>query len=283
MRAGVLVALLLAACTPDFEAASEVIDLRVLAVQAEPPEAQFDVDAKTVDPVHVRVLAVDPRDPSPITLRAGLCPPTDSRRCDEVPPLDLGTSLSLEMTVTAESDYVLDAKTADDLKGLGGIRVQYSFSVDHKNPGHAVYGSKVLIYSPRGGTPNHNPSMTGVRLSRAGEKFGDDVKAGDKLQLPRDVEIGLRPLLAEGASEQYTTTDLRGNPVTLPEYLRYSFFVAPEAEVDRDTADEPIDGVAPPDGLSRVTLRGASSTLWIVVRDGRGGESWLEFAVEALP
>ena len=42
--------------------------------------------------------------------------------------------------------------------------------------------------------------------------------------------------------------------------------------------DEPIDGVAPPDGLTRFTADGpGNGTLWIVIRDGRGGETWLTF------
>ena len=40
-------------------------------------------------------------------------------------------------------------------------------------------------------------------------------------------------------------------------------------------ADAPVDGVAPPDGLVRFTVSRGSGTLWVVVRDGRGGESWL--------
>ena len=79
------------------------------------------------------------------------------------------------------------------------------------------------------------------------------------------------------------TTDLRGNSVSLTEQPRFSFFVAPGAEVDRDTADEPLDHKAPPDGLSRITLHSTPGTLWIVVRDGRGGESWVEFPLEIAP
>jgi hypothetical protein len=277
MRAIALLAVFLLACSPDFESASDVKDLRVLAVQAQPPEAQFDATA--ADPVDVHVLAVDPRDPSPITLHAALCAPTDSRRCDEGPSLDLGVR-PLDTTLVVRSEFVTLAQQQDDLKGFGGIRVQYSFRVDHGDAGAAVYGSKVILYSPRGGTPNHNPVVSGVQLSREGQPLGN-VNAGDALQLPPDVEIGLRPLLADGSIETYQTTDLRGNVVTLKEQPRYSFFVAPGAEVDRDTADEPLDGVAPPDGLARVTLHAGSGPLWIVVRDGRGGESWVEFPLAA--
>ena len=70
--------------------------------------------------------------------------------------------------------------------------------------------------------------------------------------------------------------NIRGNPVHLREQPRYSFFTTQGAELDRDDADEPLDGVAPPDGLVRIKALGAGpGTLWIVVRDGRGGESWI--------
>jgi len=267
-----------AACTPDFQAPSDVRDLRVLAVQAEPPEAQFD--ETSADTVQVRVLATDPSDPSPITLRAQLCAPTDSHRCDEGGVLDLGV-VPLSFQLDVPPDVIALAKQLDDLKGLGGIRVQLAFSVDHGDPRAAVYGSKLLIFSPRGGVPNKNPLISGIKLSRDGSPAGE-AGPGTQQALPREVEIGLRPELAPGSVERYTTVDLRGNTVTLPEYPRYSFFVGPGAEMDRDTADEPFDGVAPPDGLARVTLHGDAAKLWVVVRDGRGGESWIELDLLAL-
>jgi len=275
-------AICLAACTPDFAASSAVTDLRVLAVQAEPPEAQFD--STTADPIDIQVLAVDPGNTAPITLHAAVCAPTDSRRCDSGPPaaIDLGTT-PLTTTLRIPPEFVVIAQGQDDLKGFGGVRVQYSFSVDHGDPRNAVFGSKVLLYTPRGGTPNHNPAITGVQLSRDGQAWGEPVAAGDTLQLPANAEVGLRPLLAAGSREEYVTTDLRGNIVRLTEQPRYSFFVGPGAEVDQDTADEPLDGVAPPDGLSRITVHSAPGTLWIVVRDGRGGESWVAFRLELAP
>jgi hypothetical protein len=279
MRPLALLALVSAsACTPDFAAPSTVTDLRILAVQAEPPEAQYD-DAG-IDPVQVRVLAVDPRDAGPIALHAQLCAPTDSRRCDGGPTLDLGDQ-PLNATLLVPPEVVSQARNSDDLKGLGGIRVQYSFSV--QNGGTPVYGSKVLLFSPRGGTPNRNPLVSQVHVTFDGGPHGDDTLPGGTLELPAGVEFGLRPVLADGSVETYVTTDLRGNQVTLPEYLRYSFFVTPGAEISGDTADEPLDGGAPLDGLSRLTVRSGDGGLWIVVRDGRGGESWTEFrwSVEA--
>ena len=66
----------LCACTPDFQARSDVTDLRVLAVQAEPPEALYG--ANGVDDVVVTVLAVDPSPHSAFSLAFDVCAPTDS-------------------------------------------------------------------------------------------------------------------------------------------------------------------------------------------------------------
>src|SRR5919201_583162 len=105
MRAIALLAVFLLACSPHF-------------------------DATAADPVDVHVLAVDPRDPSPITLHAALCAPTDSRRCDEGPSLDLGVR-PLDTTLVVRSEFVTLAQQQDDLKGFGGIRVKYSFREVH--------------------------------------------------------------------------------------------------------------------------------------------------------
>ena len=71
-----------AACTPSFQSASDVNDLRVLAVQADPPEAQYD--ATSADPIHLRILAVDPPRAGGLANMAwSICAPTDTRRCDD--------------------------------------------------------------------------------------------------------------------------------------------------------------------------------------------------------
>jgi hypothetical protein len=284
MRALTLLALLPAvACTPDFEAPSDVTDLRILAVQAEPPEAHFD-DAG-VDSVQVRVLAFDPRSSATMTLRAQLCARTDSRRCDSGPRIDLPRSSTLTVPLKIDDpEFVRMVQSADDLQGRGGVRVQFSFSIENGDFGGPVYGSKVLLYSPRGGVPNRNPVLDGVHLTRAGVPYVDvDPRPGDTIELPMGVEIGLRPLLSEGSREEYATTDFRGNEVRLKEQPRYSFFVTPGAEIGVEVADEPLDGTAPPDGLSRITARAGEGILWVVVRDGRGGESWIDFRWKALP
>jgi hypothetical protein len=278
MRALALFALLAgAACTPDFAAASDVTDLRVLAIQAEPPEALFDADAGTVDPVTVRVLAVDPSSDAGVqSALLEVCGPTDSRRCDKGPSFDAGT---VPLTFTLPTFDPRELLGNDKLGDYGGIRVQLSFTVADGSPGGPVHASKTLIYTPADAScdadagPNKNPGLAGVRLTILGEDAG--VLAPDT-PLLIGTEYGMRPVLAQGAEEDYCTLDLRGQIVHLKEQAHYAFFTAPGGEFDLDTADEPLDGGAPPDGLARFTPHADAGTIWIVVRDGRGGESWIE-------
>lgn len=269
MRAAALL-LLLAACTPDFAAPSDVKDLRVLAVQATPPEARYDADSGAAEPVAVRVLAVDPsRDAGPQSLQLQICGPTDSRRCDQGPVIDGGT-VPLEFSLPSIRAPELVAN--DKLGGFDGIRVQLSFSLDDGSG--PVNGDKVVVYSPTTAPcpANRNPAMTDVQLTIAGADAGVLVPGG---MLARETEYGVRPEIAQDAQEDYCTVDLRGNLVHLREQAHYAFFTAPGGEFDLDTADEPLDGGAPPDGLSRFIPHADAGTIWIVVRDGRGGESWL--------
>ena len=283
MRALALPLLALAlGCTPDFAAASDVADLRVLAIQADPPEVLFDVDAGTVQPVSVRLLVVDPlRDAGLQSIHLDVCGPTDSRRCDEGPRLDVGPVSTSFALPSFDPRLVLDGGT-DKLGDYGGIRVQLSFFVDGGSPGASVYASKTVIYSPAGApwvssppcAPNHNPQLADVRLSIEGADAG--VLTPDAA-LAIGTEYGVRPLLADGGEEEFCALDLRGRLVQgLTEQAQYAFFTGPGGEFDRDTADEPLDGGAPPDGLARFTPHADAGTIWIVVRDGRGGESWLE-------
>lgn len=275
-----------AACTPDFQAASDVNDLRILAVQAEPPEAQYDTTS--ADPVHIRILAVDPpHEGSFAVMRWDICAPSDSRRCDQPIIPEAQGSQNRQGGREFSADIVIPPGVVQDFVGndklggyLGTFFAQFSFSVDDGDPNGPAYGEKSLVFSRRGPPPNHNPLMTGVEvtINGASDPKHPPLAPGDTFHVDLGVEYGLRPVLAADARETYTTTDLTGKTVTLTEQPSYSFFTTPGGEFDRDTADEPIDGHAPPDGLTRFDAfraSAANSTLWVVVRDGRGGESWI--------
>ena len=282
-----LVLAVLAACTPDFQSQSQVVDLRVLAVQAEPPEAQFDPEAGTVDPVKLTILAVDgARRDAGATLTARICAATDSGLCDEGPSLPADTLTRdggdlFSTTLTLPQAVVAEAADASDLRGFDGVRVQYSFSIDDGDDAGPQTGEKVIVYSEKIdagllGHPNKNPVLAGARFTQPDGGAAQQVLDGQPLSAPAEVALGLTPVLPRDQIETYQTFDLRGNLITLPEFPAYSFYTTGNAEFDNDTASEPVDGgAAPPQGLTRFTAHAGAGTLWIVVRDGRGGESFL--------
>jgi hypothetical protein len=271
-------------CTPKFQAQSDLTDLRVLAIRTDPPEALVDLDKGTVDDVRATVLVVDPAPRADARMTGHLCFPTDSRRCDSGGPslpLPLVThpvGATFSYLIQIPASMVRAALQDDKLKGLGGIRVQLSIELDDGDPMGPVSAAKLLLYSKNDHVPNHVPAIESLQLTRNGVPVGK-VAPGQILQLSRGVAVGLRPVLASGSIEDYDTTDLTGKTVHLREQLSYSFYVSRSAEVDRETASEPLDSVAPPDGLTRIdSLAAGSGTLWVVVRDGRGGESWIQQA-----
>jgi hypothetical protein len=276
------------ACTPSFEGQEIVRDLRILAVQADPPEAAIDLSTGKTAPVQVRVLSVDPAPRGPLAADGSLCFPTDSGRCDEVQSVPIGPA---QMVADEGPSWILQVPPAiaqaavqdDDLKGFGGVRVQLSVSISDGDPQGPVFAEKVLLFSPPGGSVNHNPSIASLELTNDGAPAGT-VLPGDLPSFAVGVPIGILPRLSqgEGGAETYTTVDLQGNPVTLTEAPRYSFFTLLGADLDTATGDEPLPGTKPPKGLVRLTpLQRGPGRLWIVVRDGRGGIGWLALDYQA--
>jgi hypothetical protein len=192
---------------------------------------------------------------------------------------DEGPSWTLQVPEAIVEAAVQD----DDLKGFGGIRVQLSLSVEDGDPRGPVFADKVLLFSPPGSSANHNPSIASLELTNDGASAGT-VVPGDRPSFAVGVPVGILPHLAagEGGAETYTTIDLQGNAITLTEALRYSFFALAGTDLDTATADEPLPGTRPPQGLVRLTpLQRGPGTLWIVVRDGRGGIGWLALDYDA--
>jgi hypothetical protein len=304
-------AALAGACTPSFQSSEVVVDLRVLGIKAEPPEALVDgsIDAggnltvTAVEDITVTALLFDPVHPSQAaSVLPTLCLPSDGVRCGPS-AIDLTTVLGAQPQVSfslshqvkgsqlAQLQQLLIAAVKDDkLKGFGGIKVQLMLSVDTQDPAGVQTALKTLLFSPRteAGNPNknHNPTATGLKLIELdNDSELGRVAVGETLNLKLGVQVGLRPLLADGSIEEYDTFDLQGKQVHLREDLSWSFYTTEGGDLDRGSADEPLAGVAdPPAGLVRFTaVRAGQGTLWAVVRDGRGGSSWTLHPWKATP
>ncbi len=283
-----------AACTPDFQSASQVTDLRVLAIRQEAidPDQGFadtfaDLDTHTVQKVQVTALIVDPHASGPLVAHGRVCSPTDTGRCDGLPPFEPDQPFPSPdspmvqqpvYTLQVPEDTIAQALQSDDLKGFGGIRVQFSLQVDDGDPHDPVMASKILLYTKvPDSMRNHNPELVSLRITLDGADY-PPVGPGGTFSVTPGVEYGLRPVLGTGGAgiEEYDTVDLSGNTIHLREEPRYSFFATTGVDLDRDGADEPLPGQPEPvNGLARFTASAGCGSIWVVVRDGRGGIGWI--------
>lgn len=280
------------ACTPDFQSASQVTDLRVLAIRQEAvnPDAGFadafvDLATATVQTVRVTALVVDPHAQGPLVPLASVCSPTDTGRCDGPStikpdqPFSAPAMVQQPMyTLDVPADTIAQALESDDLKGFGGIRVQFSLRADDGDTHDPVMASKILLYTTvPDSMRNHNPEVVSLEITLDGAHY-KTVADGDMFPVTAGVEYGLRPMLGTGGAgiEEYDTVDLSGNTVHLREEPRYSFFATTGVDLDRDSADEPLPGQPEPvNGLARFTASAGCGSIWVVVRDGRGGVGWI--------
>jgi hypothetical protein len=294
------------ACTPDFQSASQVTDLRVLAIRQEVDggfaDAFVDLTKPSVEEAKVRALIVDPRARPGLVAKGRICSPTDTGRCDGLPPFDPDPNqdppfpapdggIAQEPVYTLNTDkvppeVVAQALQSDDLKGFGGVRVQFSLEASDGDPRGPAMASKILLYTTAPESMrNHNPEIVALKITQDGLDKGA-VMHGGTFSVTAGVEYGVRPVLESGASgiEEYDTVDLSGNLVHLREEPRYSFFATTGIDFDRDDADEPLPGQPPPtNGIARFTASPDCGSIWVVARDGRGGVGWIDVTCTTAP
>ena len=204
--AGLLAAAGLAAATAacgSFEDPSIVLDLRVLAMTAEPPEvvAPFDpadpLDVELADS-EICALIADPAEDRALTIAMRACGPTSSDRCDDPlrPVLDLGeqtiedpeeAASAPRACATLEDGLGLlavlqDSLSQDDLLGFGGIaaRVELRVRPADSEPGGAdeIFAFKRMRYAPQQPperVANANPTLDGLCAVTIADSDADPV------------------------------------------------------------------------------------------------------------
>ncbi len=291
MRAAQLALVALAAqgCTqlfdPCFGPAQHVKDLRVLAVRADPPEVLYDPNASGAPPVQLTLLVANPNVLDSHFVAGTVCPPTDDRRCPPGSlqlPVAKGRPGEIALTASVPSDLIQAAIAADPLHGYGGVQLQFDFTVTPPL-GPPANASKLVVFSENkpGYVPNHGIEVPALRIQRKDQPVAF-VGAADLLQVIVGEFIGVTPVLQPGAGaaqaqEAFATVDLSGKTVELREHVSYQLYSTLHARFLEETADEPAPGdPSPADGL--VTFEPTfqyQGTLYVVARDGRGGEAWL--------
>lgn len=320
--AGACVAALAAACT-SFEDPAVVVDLRILAMRAEPPEivtpfdpenpTDFDID--DLERVEVCGLVADPAEDRRLSYEMRLCRPTSSGRCSEPEyvmtngevddPETADEPIAMCGTIDPSPDLLLileDALRADDLFGFGGISVQVELRVTPEGGGDTLFAFKRVRYSPQlpaERTANTNPTanaFTGLRtpngvrgrqftvpLGRCGEIEPFDVAPGERLTVLPDEPIGAR--------ERYVVPTFDGGSRRFTENLSYQWLATDGdwspftsgGEIDVAGNEPPIDSSWRAPDDPILVGDGLDVRMWMIQRDERGGQTWYETCARVLP
>jgi hypothetical protein len=248
----------LAAGCGRFQDPNVVVDLRTLAIRAEPPDQVIDVDltqpvtpgallAQLV-PTEVCALIADPGADRRLLWSMTLCSLASNDRCDDDGPevlIGMGLSDDPETTVpeprmcaTIQPDANLLALIAfvvqgDTLHGLGGVNYGVLLRVGGENGDRDLdqYAAKTLAVSPRipaARAANHNPTLD--RITGALEDgtpatlpLGRCADNPAPYALAPATKLRLLPVEPAGAREVYTVPTLDGRSQTFTESLTYQW------------------------------------------------------------
>jgi hypothetical protein len=305
--------LLLTACSFNFERSSEIRDRRILAIQADPPElaggtsrpSSVQLRALVVDPG-------DPLAAAETVWRSCIIPATggfpdadgdgegrfgsSSRLCPEGDATVLHasgsqpiSSLSQSIPVPEEVGEVL-ASGAD----VAAPQIQVQLSVSSER-GELVAIKEVTVTArlPEEQEPNRNPAIQGLSLDGTEWlpdgartiRYGDcpdeqkeQVEAEDG-SLVRVCEHDLEPLFDEAEAQFYKARGFSGELEVQRERLQFAWFTDAgsfrEGRTEQfDPRDPSPDNVGPKNSWREPPSKVERATLWVVVRDGRGGTTW---------
>ena len=293
---------LLAGCSTTLDGVGNVHDLRILAMRADPPE-QLVTDPR---PVTVTALIANPPGGFLVSAKWTTCaaPDSDTSRCLES---STGYAVLGESTVKTgpegaepsvtflpDPELLKQVAQADQYRGLAGLR--QIIQVDLRAGDQQAVGFKRMVFSVPSKNPiNVNPVVGPVEFNDAG--WAPDASVVFTVAPPRMLGQGMgmavpaRNQLAvledRSLPEFYEVRTFNGDVRKLQEAWRYNFYVShgtfsPTAgggnnllSTDAGNIETQWARVDGEDGGSGPT------TVWIVVRDGRGGETWAVRRAEA--
>lgn len=244
-----------------FEDPDVVIDLRVLAMTADPPEQVVDVSTTTdpvmlldqVVPSQVCALVADRNFTRDLRYTFTLCSPPADDRCQPGSPhavLAQGTMPDpdtfprpvLCATINPDGNLLgvlLDYLNADQLHGLGGIYYGLELQLGgvDADPKDDIFAEKSLRVMPRipdDITANHNPTMAGLIASDPNADMTNpqpmaldacDDPSATKLEVAPHQKLRLTPVEPEGVRETYVAPTIAGGERTFTESITYQWVI----------------------------------------------------------
>ncbi len=277
------------ACSPDFERLWQVTDLRILAMQAYPPEVLFVSPPATFPTVKVTALVTDPTAPdAKVDWELFACTP-EKKTCDEAAmKVKVASGTSAQDEVAAS--FVLSRELyeagmeKDTFKGFGGLPIKLELRV--KRGASRVSAIKRVVYGyalPAGKYANNNPSITEVLVDDEAMPAKWEVEVGEEVTLlpktPTWDKETYMVLTFKGVTPECLGGTATGCSRTLEEYLTYSYFATSGEIAHSRTGGKPKPFVTDKKVTDISTTWTPESgvdeaTIWVVVRDDRGGAAW---------
>lgn len=276
---------LMASCTPGFDEASLVKDLRLLAVQAEPPEYLVEGERPKEWPVTLRVLLADPRGAQRhLTCEVRWCDLGRARTCEGkdwtpiLPPLPCNVGVS-EFQVSIPDEIVQFVQGKDPTYGTpvhSGVAVWLEILV--RGGEETLYGLKSVVFSPKqpkDRTANKNPKIAKVL---AGE---EEVLEGGVIRYRTGEPLWIEVIPDKDAKEKYLLPTLYpvGGVAEETEFMTVAFYADGGSFSEATRSDQPssVFEEAPTGEEARLRSRWTPPDeakevhFWFVLTDGRGG------------
>jgi hypothetical protein len=310
-----LASIALASCA-SFEDPAVVIDLRVIAMTAPPPEQVLDIEVDPpsigdlIDQLETSIVCATVADPGrAANLRWSMTAClSDNGRCDPARPsfeLASGEAVDPELVsdpicapVPPSSDLVavlLDAHTNDPIGGLAGLTYAIELRVgavdapaDQDQFAHKEL--RVFARIPADRVPNHNPGLRELRVLTPEVLVPTLASCADdrpRIQTSPRARLDLLPVELDSTRENYPVLAIDGSFENFDETIRYQYLIT-AGEVSDEFGGGPHDllGNVPRLGTTWTAPDVDSSTdvrFWIVQRDERGGASVYPLCVRVIP
>lgn len=281
MRALSLAILFAAGCTSEFDPASFVDKLRLLAVKAEPPD---------VAPGQATMLSATTANPG------GNAPTITWDACLLLPPPATGEAVNQDCIALPEGDPSLvpfgqgDSVAATmpmlspSMIGLpdqtNGFYLPVRVKLDTGTSSLVAFVQlRIFLGALAANPPNRNPSLTGIFTVPVADAGADEQSPLDPITpapVHENYQLNLRALVTPDSQEPYKVYD--GDPRTttprdVTETIRISWFTT----AGHFTND--VTGVDKPDTTlildKHLPAPGTPIDLWVVARDERGGSDVL--------
>lgn len=278
-------AALCAGCANDFDPASFVDKLRLLAVVANPPEVAPG------EAVTLTATAVNPGGSTPtVTWDACLLPPPPAtgesvnQACvtlmggDQLVHLGDGATIATTMPAVTPSMVGLP----DQTNGFY-LPVRVRLDADGKSL-VAFYSLRIYLGALSPNARNQNPTFTGMFTATSADAGASDVTAVPDapplLEVTAQQEVDLRALVTPESAETFVVYD--GDPRTTPprtvtEAVAITWYTTAGHFTNEGT------GIAKPDTTlvldKHLPASGSTIDLWAVARDDRGGSDVIHRAL----